>query len=119
MSPRVSVVIACRNERRFIGDAVLALLRGTEADVEVLVVDGLSSDGTIGVLRSLAADRRVRVLTNPARITPVAFNLGVRNARGEFIAICGAHAIPAPDWVERNLDALAAHPEAMAVGGVL
>lgn len=118
--PRVSVIIACRNERPYIRDAVTALLNGSEPDVEVLIVDGRSTDGTRAVLAELAAsDARVMVLDNPARITPIAFNIGIQHATGEYIAICGAHAVPAPDWVERSLAALEEHPEAVATGGVL
>ncbi len=116
----VSVVIACRNESRYIERTLRALLEGTTLGIEVIVVDGASSDGSREIVRSLAdADARMVLLDNPARITPVAFNIGVRAARGEYISILGAHAYPAPDWIERSLSALASHPEAIAVGGVL
>lgn len=119
-SPRVSIVIACRNEARYIGNAVHALLSGTIHNIEVLVVDGRSTDGTGTELAKLAAcDSRIRIIDNPEQTTPVAFNRGIRESRGEFVAVCGAHSVPAPDWVEQNLAALAEHPEAVGVGGVL
>jgi len=118
--PRVSVVVPCRNERQYIGRCVHALLEGTEPDIEIVVVDGESDDGTRDLLRALAAeDGRVVILDNRDRSTPAALNKGVRHARGEYIAILGAHSEPRPDWIERNLAALLRHPQAAAVGGVL
>ncbi len=118
--PVVSIVIACRNESGYIERTLRALLGGTTADIEVIVVDGASTDGSREIVRSFAeTDARVVLLDNPARVTPVAFNIGVGAAHGEYISILGAHSIPAPDWIERSLSALAEQPEAVAVGGVL
>jgi glycosyltransferase involved in cell wall biosynthesis len=117
---KLSVVIPCRNEREHISGCVSALLSGTEQALEILVVDGQSTDGTLDVLTKMAAaDQRVKVIENPRRITPVALNLGIRAASGDYITILGAHSRPAPDWAERNLVALREHPEAIAVGGVV
>ncbi|MCX6588706.1 MAG: glycosyltransferase family 2 protein [Acidobacteria bacterium] len=120
-APLVSIVIACRNEARYIESCVRGFLNGTVREIEVLVVDGDSDDGSAALVERLAAEEngRVRLLRNPARRTPMAFNLGVRAARGRYIAIFGAHSVPAPNWVQANLDALAAHPEAAAAGGLL
>lgn len=116
----VSVVIPCLNERLHIESTIHSLLRGTVKEVEVIVVDGGSSDGTAELLSQLSAtESRLVVLQNPRRITPVSLNMGIKAARGEYIAILGAHSQPANDWVEQNLRALAERPEAVAVGGVL
>ena len=120
-SPLVSIVIACRNEARYIEDCIRGFLGGTVRDIEVIIVDGDSDDGSAAIVQRIATleDCRVRLLHNPARRTPMAFNLGIRAARGRFISIFGAHSVPAPDWVQANLNALTAHPEAAAVGGLL
>lgn len=116
----VSVVIPCLNESQHIESTVLSLLNGTVQQVEVVVVDGGSNDGTIERLSALSAqDSRLVVLHNPLRITPISLNVGIQAAHGEYIAILGAHSEPAPDWVENNLLALQQVPEAIAVGGVL
>ncbi len=116
----VSVVIPCLNESHHIERTVRSLLDGTVPQVEVLVVDGGSSDGTVEVLHQLSVeDPRLVLLHNPRRITPISLNIGIQAARGEYIAILGAHSEPAPDWVERNLQALADVRHAVAVGGVL
>ncbi len=116
----VSVVIPCLNESQHIESTVLSLLNGTMQQVEVVVVDGGSIDGTTERLSALSAsDSRLVVLHNPRRITPISLNIGIQAARGEYIAILGAHSEPAADWVEKNLQALEAVPGAVAVGGVL
>ena len=121
-APCVSVVIPCLNEADHIGSCLDALAGQVQlpAPLEVLVVDGGSNDGTRDILTARAAEADwLRVLDNPQRITPVAMNLGVAEARSEVVVILGAHAEVAPDFVRRNLDALAAHPESGCVGGVV
>jgi GT2 family glycosyltransferase len=118
--PRISVAIPCRNEEKHISKCVNAFLAGTVRDIEVIVVDSASEDRSVAVLEEIARrDRRLRVLSNPARITPRAFNLGIQAARARYVCIYGGHSIPGPDWAERNLAAIEAHPDAAAVGGLL
>jgi glycosyltransferase involved in cell wall biosynthesis len=70
--------------------------------MEVLVVDGDSSDHGRAIVRELAAgDPRVRLLRNPRRITPAALNLGIRAARGEILIRVDAHTEFPPDYVEK------------------
>lgn len=108
--PCVSIIIPCRNEKagivRCVQGAVAQQL--PEIDLEVIVVDGASDDGTAEVLQQLAnADPKVRVLTNARRIVSVAMNLGVRAARGDVILRMDAHTEYATDYVKECLDAMA------------
>src|SRR5574342_1219169 len=86
--PLVTIVVPCRNEERYIVeclDSILACDYPSDR-LEVLVVDGMSDDGTRAVLADYAArNPLVRMLDNPRRITPVALNLAIRAARGEVI----------------------------------
>jgi glycosyltransferase involved in cell wall biosynthesis len=93
--PRVSVVIPCRNEEAFIRACVDSVVDGGFAKerLEVLVVDGMSDDGTRAIVAEMAAASPVvRLIDNPDRTTPAALNIGVRQATGDVIAILGAHA---------------------------
>ena len=111
-APGISVVMPVLNEARFIEAAVRSLLaqRGVGAGIEVLAVDGGSSDGTRHILGALAAeDARVRVVDNPRRVTPVAFNLGIAHARGEWIGFFGAHASYAPDYAAACIEEMRRH----------
>ncbi len=95
VKPLVSVIVACYNEQRFIARCLDSILFGSYPleCLEVLVVDGMSTDETRQIVRQFAnRHSAVKLLDNPRRITPVGFNIGVRAARGELIMIMSAHA---------------------------
>jgi glycosyltransferase involved in cell wall biosynthesis len=97
----VSIVLPVFNEAPFIADTVRSLLdqRG-DFDIQILAVDGRSTDGTTRILARLAAaDPRVQLLTNPRRVTPAAMNIGLRAARGTYVGVFGAHAAYDRDYV--------------------
>lgn len=100
--PLVSVILAVFNEAHHIARCMTSLLEQETPgfDLEVLAVDGGSNDGTKEYLGTIAsADSRVRVLVNKQRRAPFAFNLGLREAKGEYVCICGAHAAYAKDYI--------------------
>jgi glycosyltransferase involved in cell wall biosynthesis len=93
--PFVTVIVPCRNERRYIVAALRSLLDGSypASAMEVLLVDGRSTDGTRALAARLAAaDPRLRVVDNPRRTTPAALNRGLDAARGEIVVRADAHA---------------------------
>jgi glycosyltransferase involved in cell wall biosynthesis len=105
----VSVVVACRNEIRHIRaflDAVLHQELG-QIEMEVLIADGRSYDGTRLVLgefkKRFAA---IRVLDNPEKIVSTGLNRAIREARGEIIIRMDAHTIYAPDYVRVCVEVL-------------
>jgi glycosyltransferase involved in cell wall biosynthesis len=103
----VTAVVACRNEVNHIEACVRSLLAQQEPEggYEVIVVDGMSDDGTRDVLARLGPiDRRLTVIDNPRKITPAAFNAGIRAARGRYIAFMGAHARYPSDYLVRCLE---------------
>ncbi len=110
-----------RNEARHVRRSLCALLAGDylAERMEVLVVDGGSTDGTRGLVSGIAlSDRRVRLLANPAGTTPAGLNVGLRDARGEVIVRLDGHTLPGPDYVRSCVDALA-RTGADVVGGHL
>lgn len=118
----ISVVIPCLNEAGFIEATLNSLWSQVDCaePYEVIVVDGGSEDGTCDVLnRWSKKDARFRWIHNPKRITPVAMNMGISEAKGEIIVILGAHSQVSKDWLKRNFEALNAHPESGCVGGVV
>jgi len=118
MNRRVSVVVPCRNEANAISACVTAIARSTYPDLEIIVVDGMSEDQTRLILSELAQHYpQLKVVDNPHRLTPYAFNLGIINSTGAFVQIVGSRNILAPDYLEKMVEALEAHPEAACVGG--
>ncbi|MFO7545436.1 MAG: glycosyltransferase family 2 protein [Trueperaceae bacterium] len=116
------MILPVRNEAAFIERAVTSVLeagRGLDG-FEVLVVDGLSDDGTREVVEELAErNPSVRLLDNPERTVPHAMNIGIRAARGDVVIRVDGHAEVPPDFVRANLAELGAHPECACVGGVI
>jgi GT2 family glycosyltransferase len=118
--PSVTVLVPCRNERRFIESCVRTLLeqRDRPARYDILVVDGMSDDGTREILARLAdEDPRVRVFDNPRRIVSTALNIGIRASTSDVLIRVDGHARVGPGFVRANLQLLAEHPEAWVVGG--
>ena len=113
-NPQVTVVVPCFNEENTIGGLLAALSRQTFPldKIEVLVVDGLSQDGTLARIEAFqqeVTDLHVRVVENPKRIIPAALNLGIRHARGEYIIRLDAHSVPHPEYVARSVAGLEQH----------
>ncbi|MEW6569358.1 MAG: glycosyltransferase family 2 protein [Chloroflexota bacterium] len=122
MTPTVSIIIPCYNERRTIGQVLEAIRRQTHPlrDLEVLVADGMSNDGTRQVIADYARahpDLSVRIVDNPARSIPAALNRAIEHSHGQVIIRIDAHALPYPDYVERCLETLN-RTDAANVGGV-
>jgi cellulose synthase/poly-beta-1,6-N-acetylglucosamine synthase-like glycosyltransferase len=108
-SPLVSLIIPMRNEGDHIRPCLeSALAQDYPADrLEILVVDGRSSDHSRDVAVQYAQRHpNVRLLDNPRRITPAAFNVGIRQARGEIVGVVSAHSVLAPDYVKECVAAL-------------
>ena len=114
--PTVTIAIPVLNEADAIEACLDAVANQTyEAIVEVLVVDGGSTDAT----RSLAsAVPGVRVLDNPRRIQAAALNIALAEAKGEVFARVDGHCLIAPDYIERCVDALQTTGAAL-VGGAM
>jgi succinoglycan biosynthesis protein ExoA len=116
-APVVSIIMPVRNERRHI-DAALDAALAQDIEVEVVVADGMSGDGTREVLaRRARADERVRLVDNPAGRTPSGLNAALAAARGRYVVRLDGHTIAPPDYARRLVAHLAAG-ECEAVGGV-
>ena len=99
LEPFISVVIAGRNESASIGEAIRAALLCGYPNLEVIFVDDCSDDDSVGVARRAARcitrsecdTDRVRIFASPRRNGKAStLNIGIRLARGEFIAIIDA-----------------------------
>jgi len=120
--PLVSVIIPTRQESATIGKCLDSILRNSYPSdrIEIIVVDGMSSDGTREIVkRYIAQHPIVELLDNPRLVTPVALNIGIKAAHGDIIVILGAHSYIDKDFLLQSVKALSEHPEADCVGGVL
>ena len=107
--PMVSVIIPCHNEVDFIENTVRSILGNdypTEL-VEILVVDGMSDDGTQDIAKRLASENsRVKLIDNSRKITPVAMNLGISQSHGDFIIVVSCHAEYASNYIDKCFEVI-------------
>lgn len=93
--PLISVVLAVRNEIEHLGAALesLAAQSCDGIDIEIIIVDGMSTDGSRSVAEDFCARHaNARMVENPMQTAPHAFNTGIQQASGEYVAILGSHA---------------------------
>ncbi len=119
--PFVSIIIPCRNEEKFINKCLDSIITNDyPKDIfEVLVVVGMSEDGTREIVKGYA-DRYslIRLLDNPKKITPVALNIGIKSANGEIIIRTDAHATYEKNYVSKCVKYLNEY-NADNVGGIM
>ncbi len=118
---QISVIIPTRQEGLRIGeclDSVLASYYPLD-DLEIIVVDAMSDDGTRDIVEAYASKHpQIRLVDNPRLITPIALNIGVKGARGKIVVLLGAHSLIAKDFLLQCVNLLTEHPEVSCVGGV-
>lgn len=118
--PSVSIIIPLRNERTYIRQCLEAIAAQDypQASLEVICVDGMSTDGTRALITQFAqqSSHKLTLLDNPAQIVPVAMNLGIRAAAGEIIVRVDARSFIAPDYVSQTVRLLQREGVAGAAG---
>jgi len=111
----VSIVIPNWNGKHFLKDCLDSLLTQTYKDLEIIVVDNGSKDGSVEFLQESYPQVRVpRFEVNTG--FSVAVNRGIRESHGEFIALINNDTVVDSLWVEELVKALNAHPEIGSVG---
>lgn len=118
----VSVIVPMYNAASYVGrclDSILA--QDYPADrVEIIVVDGLSSDSSAGIVRNFVKDNpRIRLLSNPKRYVCCALNVGIRDSKGDVIIFVGTRGVLDRDFIRTSVENLRKVKEAAVVGGVV
>src|SRR5688572_12365729 len=113
--PLVSIVVPAYNAERFLGEALATLRAQTYDAIETIVCDDASTDGTAAIAQG-TGDARIRYLRNDATLGGYgAMNRGVRESRGEFVAIYHADDVYDARIVEREVAFLREHAAAGSV----
>ena len=98
----ITVVIPVRNEEHFIAACLTSVLQQDERNLQVIVVDGASTDATVRVVIEFALeDPRVQLIHNPDGIIPRSLNLALRAARGRWFIRVDGHATIPPGYLSR------------------
>jgi glycosyltransferase involved in cell wall biosynthesis len=108
-SPSFTAVIAAYQSERWIAAAVDSVLAQTRAAAQIIVVDDGSTDGTAAVLERYGD--AIEVIRRPNGGCPAAFNTAFSRATGDYVALCGSDDIWEPDKLERQAEAVIAHPD--------
>jgi|GEM_PF-420147 len=117
--PKVTVLIPVFNGEKYLKECLDSILTQTFTDLECLLIDDGSTDGSEAVIKSFA-DPRVRYVKNEK-------NLGIANtrnkgfdlARGEYVAFIDCDDVSVPDRLEKQVAFMEAHPEAGICGGFM
>ncbi|MXZ07650.1 MAG: glycosyltransferase family 2 protein [Acidimicrobiia bacterium] len=106
--PFVSVVMAVRDEAAYIEATLRAIFDQDYAgDLEVVVADGGSTDGTLDILEEWASkERRLTVINNPEGVVGAGLNRAIEMSTGEVLVRCDGHAELPLDYVGRAVRTL-------------
>ncbi|CAH6781087.1 Glycosyl transferase [Vibrio chagasii] len=107
---KVSVVIPTYNCLDYLPKAIGSVLKQTHQDIELIIIDDNSNDGTSTYLASIQ-DHRIVKLSTLGVGAPQARNLGIEKAIGEFIAFLDADDFWFPEKIERQLEFHQRYPE--------
>lgn len=117
----ISVVCPIYNEEKYIAKCIDSILEQDfpHDDMEVLFVDGMSSDRTRDIVLEYSEKYKfIRLLDNPHRTSPYAMNIGIENATGDTIFRMDAHAQYPDNYLSELYQKLQELPNAENVGGV-
>jgi hypothetical protein len=110
--PIVSVVIPVHNRASFLPMAIESVLRGELQDFEIIIVDNASVDDSLAVAQQYAEkDPRIRTLANDVNLISTALNMGVKAARGRYIAQLDSDDEYSPNTLKDMVGHLEANPE--------
>lgn len=110
VNPTVSVVMPAYNAAAFISAAITSVLNQSFNDLEVLVVDNLSSDDTIQIADQFK-DPRVQVVKCHKRGAAASRNIGINLAKGDYLQFLDADDLLVSDKIQNQLDILKKHSE--------
>lgn len=117
----ISIVCPIYNEEKYIEDCIKSILKqeSLKDDLEVLFVDGMSTDRTRDIINRYCEEYPfIKLIDNPHRTVPYAMNIGIETAKGEIIIRLDAHCIYPNNYFSELCYYLNELPNAENVGGV-
>ena len=111
--PRVSVLIPCYNAEKYVGETLESVFRQTWPELEVIVVDDGSTDGSADVVRSFARPN-LRLIQQPNRGQTAALNVCCSHTTGDFVQYLDADDLIEPDKIALQIERLQDAPLCIA-----
>lgn len=121
MGLSVSVICPIYNEEKYITKCIDSIIEQDypKEDLEILFVDGMSTDRTREIVANYQANYPfIHLLDNPNKIVPYAMNIGIKAASGEIIIRLDGHALYPNDYFSQIVEWHKKLPDAWNVGGV-
>ena len=119
-TPFVSVIIPVFNEYEYLEKTISSIINQDYQSnlYEIIIVDGLSDDGTRDIIRKfIEIDSRIKLIDNPRRIVPIALNKAISIAKGEIIIRIDGHCEVAINFISENIKILNEYPDIVSAGG--
>lgn len=124
--PFVSALIVCRNEEKRIGKCISSLIhQDYPVDCyEIIVIDGESTDGTLAAIKNEKINSskcgtipEIRIVTNPKHILASGWNIGIKEAKGEYVVRLDAHAYVENNYISKCVEIMQKVGDAACIGG--
>jgi len=116
--PLISIISFCKDRRATIGRSIESVLNQTYKNIEFVVQDGASTDGTLEILQNYAArDSRIKLVSEPDAGVEEAFWKVLQRCTGDIIGTCLSDEEMLPDAVARAIEIFEGDPEAGAITG--
>ena len=115
--PLISVIVPLYNSERFLDRCVLSIVKQSYKNLEIILVDGGSEDGTVDICRDwVEEDKRIRYICSSGESEGVSAsrNRGIDESVGGFITFIDSDDFIAEDMIQRLYESLKEHPEAQS-----
>lgn len=136
--PFISAMIVVRNEEKYIGKCFRSLLEQSYPvdKYEILIIDGMSEDSTLVIAKKIeerygfrevedskgkvsTTKVQVHYLENPKKILAVGWNIGIKNAKGDYVVRIDAHGYAHRDFLLNSMKTMLKLGDAVCVGGAM
>lgn len=103
----ISIIIPIYNAEQYLNNCLDSLLHQSEKELQVIMVDDGSTDGSLAMAKSIAAAHpNVELYEQAHAGQSAARNLGLKHAKGEYVAFVDADDAIAQDWCEKHMAAI-------------
>ena len=118
-APLVSIIVPAHNAEKYLAETVRSLTDQTYRNLEIIIVDDASTDGTLALAHKLAeGDERIVVIHNETnKMRAGALNAGIDAGHGAYIGFLDADDLYMSEKIKKQVAELEAHPELDAVYG--
>jgi glycosyltransferase involved in cell wall biosynthesis len=113
--PLVSIFCFCKNRAQTIRNAIDSLLAQTYPNIEIIVQDGASTDGTLETLQSYGD--KIKLVSEPDSGPEEAFLTAFKRCNGQYIGSCLSDEQLLPHAAKQSVAYLEAHPQTGAIHG--